>query len=74
MRNYILSLVSSGGWQKNPAAPMWMLGRGLKDTTVGIFGLGRIGQAVLKRLAGFSVARFLYTSNSEKVLGKLHTS
>lgn len=47
-----------------------MVGRGLAGSTVGIFGLGRIGQAVLQRLAGYGVARFLYNGNAAKQLGE----
>ncbi|KAF2364581.1 D-isomer specific 2-hydroxyacid dehydrogenase catalytic domain [Trinorchestia longiramus] len=56
----------TGGWGQ--WSPMWMLGRGLSGSTVGIFGLGRTGQAVLQRLAGFNVAKFLYSSTTEKSL------
>lgn len=60
--------LNNGGWLKCSWSPLWMLGRGLAGSTVGIFGLGRIGQAVLQRLAGFGVARFLYNGNSPKQL------
>lgn len=33
---------------------------------MGIYGLGRIGQAVLKRLKAFDVARFLYSGRAAK--------
>jgi lactate dehydrogenase-like 2-hydroxyacid dehydrogenase len=39
--------------------PEWMAGADLFDSTVGIVGLGRIGQAVAKRLTGFG-CRILY--------------
>jgi len=51
---------SWGSWQ-----PEWMCGRDLNESTVGIFGFGRIGFAVAKRLTGFG-CRILYTGNREK--------
>lgn len=49
--------------------PQWMLGRDIKDSTVGIVGLGRIGQVIVKRLKGFDVGTFLYSGHSEKKEG-----
>ncbi|CAG9129621.1 unnamed protein product [Plutella xylostella] len=46
------------------------LGQDLRGSTVGIVGLGGIGRAVVKRLAGFEVGRFLYTGHREKPEGK----
>lgn len=46
-----------------------MLGQDLRDSTVGIFGLGNIGQAIVKRLIGFEVGRFIYTGHSRKKAG-----
>ncbi|XP_068617573.1 glyoxylate reductase/hydroxypyruvate reductase-like [Battus philenor] len=43
-----------------------VLGQDIKDSTVGIVGLGGIGQAVVKRLKGFEVGKFLYTGHREK--------
>ncbi|KAI5637770.1 d-isomer specific 2-hydroxyacid dehydrogenase, NAD binding domain-containing protein [Phthorimaea operculella] len=43
-----------------------VLGQDVRGSTVGIVGLGGIGQAVVKRLAGFEVARFLYSGHREK--------
>jgi len=43
--------LKSGGWDKRP-------GRTLKESTLGVIGVGRIGQAVLRRAAGFG-ARLL---------------
>lgn len=43
--------------------PMGLLGRDLRGATLGIFGFGRIGQAVAKRAAGFGM-ELLFTSRS----------
>ncbi|XP_071652776.1 glyoxylate reductase/hydroxypyruvate reductase-like isoform X3 [Temnothorax longispinosus] len=41
--------------------PQWLLGRDLRGSTVGIFGLGNIGQEIVKRLKAFEVGKFIYT-------------
>ncbi|XP_051633574.1 glyoxylate reductase/hydroxypyruvate reductase isoform X2 [Manacus candei] len=56
--------VKSGGW--TTWKPLWMCGYGLSDSTVGIIGLGRIGQAVARRLKPFGVKKFLYTGSGPK--------
>ncbi|KFW91799.1 Glyoxylate reductase/hydroxypyruvate reductase, partial [Phalacrocorax carbo] len=53
-----------GGW--TTWKPLWMCGYGLSDSTVGIIGLGRIGQAVARRLKPFGVKKFLYTGSPAK--------
>lgn len=55
----------------NQDSPCWMLGQDIQGSTVGIVGLGGIGQAILKRLKGFEVASFLYTGHSPKKDGNL---
>lgn len=50
-------LVRAGGWET--FKPGLLLGRDLHGATLGIIGLGRIGQAVARRAAGFSM-RVLY--------------
>ncbi|XP_045451241.1 glyoxylate reductase/hydroxypyruvate reductase-like [Melitaea cinxia] len=42
------------------------LGQDIRGSTVGIIGLGGIGQATVKRLSGFEVGKFLYTGHREK--------
>ncbi|XP_064110143.1 glyoxylate reductase/hydroxypyruvate reductase-like isoform X1 [Macrobrachium nipponense] len=68
----------NGGWGKCAWSPLWMNGWGLSGSTVGVFGFGRIGQAVVRRLLGFGVKRFIYTSRSPKKegneLGASHVS
>ncbi|KAJ1204642.1 hypothetical protein NDU88_000082 [Pleurodeles waltl] len=49
----------NGGW--GTWKPLWMCGNGLTQSTVGIIGLGRIGEAIAKRLKPFGVKQFLYT-------------
>ncbi|XP_036141314.1 glyoxylate reductase/hydroxypyruvate reductase [Monomorium pharaonis] len=51
------------------SGPQWLLGQDLRDSTVGIFGLGNIGQEIVKRLKGFEVGRFIYTGHSRKKAG-----
>ncbi|XP_075458785.1 glyoxylate reductase/hydroxypyruvate reductase-like [Ascaphus truei] len=48
----------NGGW--GTWKPLWMCGSGLTDSTVGILGLGRIGEAIANRLKPFGVKKFLY--------------
>ncbi|XP_063878982.1 glyoxylate reductase/hydroxypyruvate reductase-like isoform X1 [Scylla paramamosain] len=60
----------NGGWAKCAWSPLWMTGQGLKGSTVGIFGMGRIGQGVVQRLQGFSVHKFIYSGRSPKKEGE----
>lgn len=48
-----------GGW--GTWRTLWLCGHELANSTVGIFGLGRIGVAIAERLAPFKVKRFIYT-------------
>lgn len=60
------NLIKSGD---SDYGPQWLLGQDLRGSTVGIFGLGNIGQAIVKRLMGFEVERFIYTGHSRKKAG-----
>ncbi|XP_044253009.1 glyoxylate reductase/hydroxypyruvate reductase-like [Tribolium madens] len=58
--------------EKNEWTPglSWLLGQDVTSSVVGIVGLGGIGQAIVKRMKGFSVRKFLYTGHREKPEGK----
>lgn len=56
-------LVRSGQWKS--WGPLFMLGRNVSGTTLGIVGGGRIGLAMAKRARGFNMD-ILYTANSPK--------
>ncbi|XP_076249948.1 glyoxylate reductase/hydroxypyruvate reductase-like isoform X2 [Rhynchophorus ferrugineus] len=61
--------IEKGTWKKY-FDTQWLLGRDISGSTVGIIGLGNIGQAIARRLKGFDVARILYTGHREKAEGK----
>ncbi|XP_063699827.1 glyoxylate reductase/hydroxypyruvate reductase isoform X2 [Culicoides brevitarsis] len=56
--------VFNGGWKS--WSPNYMCGLGLKNSTVGIVGFGRIGFEVAKRLVPFKPKQILYFNRSEK--------
>lgn len=62
--------IKNDEWQDD--SPQWMLGQDIMGSTVGIVGLGGIGQAIVKRLIGFEVGKFLYTGHSAKPEGSIH--
>ncbi|XP_053610525.1 glyoxylate reductase/hydroxypyruvate reductase-like [Plodia interpunctella] len=55
--------VESGDWK---IGVQWRLGQSIDGSTVGVIGLGGVGRAVLRRLRGFEVARFLYAGRRDK--------
>lgn len=59
--------IEKGTWKREFG---WMLGQDLHGSTVGIVGLGNIGQAIVKRLKVFEVAKFVYSGHKEKAEGK----
>ncbi|XP_030376115.1 glyoxylate reductase/hydroxypyruvate reductase [Scaptodrosophila lebanonensis] len=56
--------VYNGGWKS--WAPMWMCGQGLKNTRIGLYGFGRIGQEIGARLVPFKPSQITYTTRSER--------
>lgn len=56
--------LNNGGWKA--WSPFWMCGYGLKNSTVGIVGFGRVGIQVAKMLKGFNVNQIYYTNRSDK--------
>jgi len=56
--------LQSGKWSS--WSPLWMCGTQLKDSTVGIVGLGSIGTAVMERLIPFGVKRIVYSGRTKK--------
>ena len=53
--------VRDGAW--GPWSPEFMIGSDLYGTNLGIIGMGRVGQAIARRAAGYNM-RILYTSRS----------
>ncbi|KAF7283534.1 hypothetical protein GWI33_000338 [Rhynchophorus ferrugineus] len=61
--------MEEGTWSKQ-FNPRWMMGQDVADSTIGIIGLGSIGQAIAKRMKAFDVGRIIYVGRSEKKEGK----
>lgn len=59
--------ISNNNWEQG--RPTWMLGQDIVGSTVGIVGLGGIGQAIVRRLKGFDVGEFVYTGHAAKKEG-----
>ncbi|XP_052743455.1 glyoxylate reductase/hydroxypyruvate reductase-like [Bicyclus anynana] len=55
--------LESGEWK---FGVQWSLGQDIARSTVGIVGLGGIGQAIVRRLKGFDVAKFIYSGRTDK--------
>ncbi|XP_075980124.1 glyoxylate reductase/hydroxypyruvate reductase-like [Anticarsia gemmatalis] len=55
--------LESGNWKYGV---QWCLGQDIAGSTVGIVGFGGIGQALVRRLRGFDVARFIYSGRTDK--------
>lgn len=52
--------------------PQWLLGQDIQHSTVGIVGLGGIGQTIAQRLTAFGVGTFLYCGRTEKPEGEIN--
>ncbi|KAI8093435.1 D-isomer specific 2-hydroxyacid dehydrogenase [Halteromyces radiatus] len=59
-----IDAVQNGGWQDWRAA--WLCGYQFTNKTLGVVGLGRIGQAVAKRLGAFGINRLIYSGRTKK--------
>ncbi|KAI8073570.1 D-isomer specific 2-hydroxyacid dehydrogenase [Thamnidium elegans] len=55
----------SGEWRE--WRPDWLCGYQFKGKTLGVVGMGRIGQAVAHRLKSFGIERIVYWGRNEKV-------
>ncbi|KAK7494190.1 hypothetical protein BaRGS_00014663 [Batillaria attramentaria] len=53
-----MEAVVSGEW--GPWRPMWIVGFEMVDRTLGIFGFGRVGFGVARRLRPFNVGKIIY--------------
>jgi len=60
--------LKNGEWRS--WSPLWMCGPQLSGSTVGIVGLGNIGQAVMSRLKPFGVRKFVYSGRNKKDAGQ----
>ncbi|CAD5228522.1 unnamed protein product [Bursaphelenchus okinawaensis] len=60
-----LEAAKSGNWSKE-WSPFWMCGKALTKSTVGILGLGRIGDAVAKKTESFSPSRIIYHNRNKR--------
>ncbi|KAJ3313479.1 hypothetical protein HDV04_001933 [Boothiomyces sp. JEL0838] len=56
--------VRNGSW--STWDPVWMCGSGLRGKSVGIIGLGRIGQAIAERIVPFKPKEILYSGQTRK--------
>lgn len=54
--------VHNGGWRS--WQPLYMCGPGLRNSTIGLVGFGRIAQEVAKRLTPFKPKRLIYSNRS----------
>ncbi|KAI9020137.1 FtsJ-like methyltransferase-domain-containing protein [Phycomyces nitens] len=55
----------TGEWRE--WRPTWLCGSQFSNRTLGVVGLGRIGEAVAHRLKAFGISKVLYCGRSEKV-------
>ncbi|KAI6187608.1 Glyoxylate reductase/hydroxypyruvate reductase [Aphelenchoides besseyi] len=55
----------SGGWTNwNPS---YMIGKGLSQSTCGIYGLGQIGSSVARKLEAFNPSRIIYHNRRQRI-------
>ncbi|KAK3739150.1 hypothetical protein RRG08_045379 [Elysia crispata] len=58
--------VKDGVWGTVWDNAMWLAGKEIAGSVIGIVGLGRIGLAIAKRLAAFEVSKILYTGRNSR--------
>lgn len=56
--------ISSSLWQSDRLN--WMMGQEIRDSVVGFYGFGSIGQAIAKRLQGWEVKKCIYHTRNRK--------
>ncbi|CAH1736953.1 unnamed protein product [Aphis gossypii] len=56
--------LKTGEWKY--LTPVWMCGRSIRNSVVGIVGCGNIGTSIAKKLNTFEISQLLYTSRTEK--------
>ncbi|KAH8550000.1 glyoxylate reductase [Umbelopsis sp. PMI_123] len=59
-----IDAVRNGEWRE--WRPNWLCGSQFTQKTLGVVGLGRIGEAVAHRLKAFGISKILYSGRSEK--------
>ena len=64
-----LQSVNNGVWGTKWENSLWLAGKELSGSVIGIVGLGRIGLATAKRLKAFEPSRLVYCGNSPKQAG-----
>ncbi len=66
--------VRSGKWYEGQVgwAPTMLLGTDVHEKTLGIIGMGRIGEAVMRRALGFSMKILYYSRTRKEWLEKKH--
>uniref|UniRef100_A0A1I8ABS8 Glyoxylate reductase/hydroxypyruvate reductase n=1 Tax=Steinernema glaseri TaxID=37863 RepID=A0A1I8ABS8_9BILA len=67
-----ISEAKSGGWEE--WKPYWLCGKDIRGSTIGIFGMGRIGCSVAEKLRVFQPQRIVYASRSPKSLAYEYVS
>ncbi|KAI8326987.1 D-isomer specific 2-hydroxyacid dehydrogenase [Blakeslea trispora] len=59
-----IDAAQNGGWGE--WSPTWLCGSQFTNKTLGVVGLGRIGEAVAKRLKAFGIARVVYSGRGSR--------
>ncbi|GFO26915.1 glyoxylate reductase/hydroxypyruvate reductase-like [Plakobranchus ocellatus] len=58
--------VKEGVWGTRWENALWLVGKQISGSVVGIVGLGRIGLAIAERLAAFGLSKIVYTGRAPK--------